>query len=70
MKAKEALKLLDSELIYWSRLGWAEDPHAVNDLGEVLLYEDIEVNMKYCRQMLGECGSRNCQFVQYRIYRW
>ena len=56
MKAKEALKLLDSELIYWSRLGWAEDPHAVNDQGEVLLYEDIEVNMKYCRQMLGECG--------------
>ena len=56
MKSKEALKLLDNELIYWSRLGWAADPHVVDDKGEVLLYEDMEVNMKYCRQMIGECG--------------
>ncbi len=53
MKAEEALKLIDNELIFWSRLGFGTDPPVLDENDEIILHESIEQNMKYCSQAFG-----------------
>lgn len=47
MDNKAALKMIEEEFIFWSKLGFGTDPPLFDEKGNHILYESVEKNKQY-----------------------
>lgn len=51
MDNKAALKMIEEEFIFWSKLGFGTDPPLFDEKGNHILYESLEKNKQYHKEM-------------------
>ena len=49
MKRDEALELIKSETMFWSRIGFGLNPPVLDENGEETFHEPLEENIRYCK---------------------
>ena len=45
----DAIEMIKSEVLFWSRLGFGINPPVINEYGEETLFEPLEGNIKFCK---------------------
>lgn len=57
MKRDEALELIKSETMFWSRIGFGLNPPVLDENGEETFHETLEENIRYCKQVV-DAGAK------------